>query len=55
MQPIYEAPTIRALGTVHEMTLMPGNPPGKIGANHDGSQFMANFSCVESPDNCGNH
>lgn len=47
---LYERPSLRFLGSVRELTL---NPPGKTGVTHDGSQFIQNFSCVESPDNCG--
>lgn len=55
MQHTYERPTIWALGTVRELTLMP-QPPGKSGPSHDGSQFLSNFSCVgKDSSNCGDH
>jgi hypothetical protein len=40
----YEAPALRVLGTVQELTLLPGNanPPGKNGACHDASVFVNN-------------
>ena len=49
---LYEPPMISDLGTVSDLTLMP-TPPGKSGPLHDGSQFLSNFSCVSSDDNCG--
>lgn len=41
----YEAPVLRELGSVRELTLMP-SPPGKNGKDWDGSSFITNFSCV---------
>ena len=57
MEMTYERPAMWTLGSVHDLTLMP-TPPGKSGPDHDGSQFLSNFSCVVdgSPgSNCGDH
>lgn len=50
-RPVYEPPMLTDLGTFVGLTQKP-SPPGKQGPNHDGSQFLSNFSCVISDDNC---
>ena len=50
----YEAPDMRVLGLVSELTRMPA-PPGKTGTVHDSSAFLSNFSCVSGPGSCGGH
>ncbi len=48
VQHTYEAPNIWTLGTVRELTLM----PGKSGPSHDGSSFQANISCDDARGDC---
>lgn len=43
----YERPQVWDLGKVAELTRMPP-PPGKTGRGHDGSRFLADFSCFKA-------
>lgn len=45
----YNPPEIRRLGSVADLTM---TPPGKVGASHDGSAFVENFSCVGPGPSC---